>query len=120
MKPDKKQPEDMSLFLRDPNAYYDLKAEERRKRQQQEDADFKEVAETLRFQVFELHSFPDNLEAILELTGIPVPRLEAIEDRIAEFWRQVCRTEISSERFPLTLRVSSMKKSSSLVSEGDR
>ena len=95
MKDKKKQkPQDLGLFLRDPNAWFDKQAEERRKRQQQEDADFKEVAETLRFQVFELHSFPDTLEAISELTGIPVPRLEGIEDRIAEFWRQELAEEM--------------------------
>ena len=97
MKPDKKKkPEDLSLFLRDPNAYFDLKAEERRRRQEQENEDFERVADILRQLVFEDHVFPDTLEAISELTGIPVPRLEAIEDRIAEFWRQELADEMQA------------------------
>ena len=97
MKPDKKKkPEDLSLFLRDPNAYYDKQAEERERRRRQEDEDFEEVADCLRYQVYELHSFPDSNEAIAELTDIPLDRIEAIEDRIAELWQDELGPEMQA------------------------
>ena len=97
MKDKKKQkPQDLGLSLRDPNTWFDKQAEERRKRQERENEDFEEVADCLRYHVHELHSFPDSNEAVSELTDIPLDRIEAIEDRIAELWQDELGPEMQA------------------------
>ena len=87
MKPDEKKPEDLGLFLRNPNAWFDQQEAERQKRQQQEDADFEVVSE--RIEWLAERSYPISDEILCRDTGVTKERLEAISDRLRRFSRTV-------------------------------
>jgi hypothetical protein len=51
------------------------------------------VTERLLELVEQEHVFPESMQDVAHATGIPLNRVEAIEDRIGEF----CRRELSDE-----------------------